>query len=424
MPKDAIGYSNTIIYKIFCNDTSVTDIYVGHTTNFIKRKYQHKVLCNSGKKLKIYDLIRQNGGWDNWTMSEIAKYNCQDATEARIREQEHYDLLMPTLNFLNPISNNEYAVLQIDKTIKIKDDIKIEDQINNNKNKFYCPQCIYFTCNKKDYNKHLTTLKHTKATCVNQKPLKIPTLYACENCNKEYKDRTGLWRHKKKCEENNNYNKPNEPNEPNEPINKKLIMMLLKENSELKNMVLDVCQKIQPINSTVNYNNINSNNKTFNLNLFLNETCKDAMNITDFVDSLKLQLSDLENVGKLGFVNGISNIIVKNLNSLDETKRPIHCSDSKREVMYIKDEDKWEKENEEKNKLRKVIKKIANKNSRLLPQFKEKYPDCNKSESKYSDQYNKLIIEAMGGSGDNDLEKEDKIIKNIAKEVTIDKNLY
>jgi hypothetical protein len=157
------------------------------------------------------------------------------------------------------------------------------------------------------------------------------------------------------------------------------------------------------------------------LNVFLNEHCKDAMNITDFVDSLKIQLSDLESVGKLGFVEGISNIIVKNLKALEVHKRPVHCSDSKREVMYIKDEDKWEKENEEKNKLRKVIKKIANKNSRLLPAFKEKYPDCGKSDSKFSDQYNKLIVEAMGGPGDNDYEKEDKIIKKIAKEVTIDK---
>jgi hypothetical protein len=146
------------------------------------------------------------------------------------------------------------------------------------------------------------------------------------------------------------------------------------------------------------------------------------MNIMDFVDSLKIQLADLESVGKLGYVEGISNIIVKNLKALDIHKRPVHCSDSKREVMYIKDENKWEKENEEKNKLRKVIKKIANKSSRLIPQFKEKYPDCGKSESMYSDQYNKLIIEAMGGSGDNDLEKEDKIIKKIAKEVIIDKN--
>jgi hypothetical protein len=144
------------------------------------------------------------------------------------------------------------------------------------------------------------------------------------------------------------------------------------------------------------------------------------MNIMDFVDSVKLQLSDLENVGKIGYVEGISSIIVKNLNSLDENKRPVHCTDAKREVMYIKDEDKWEKENENKQKMRKVIKHIAHKNSKLLADFKNKHPDCVKSESRYSDKYDKLVIEAMGGKGDNDLEKEDKIIKNIAKEVTID----
>jgi hypothetical protein len=283
---------------------------------------------------------------------------------------------------------------------------------------FNCEICDYTTCNKKDYSKHISTVKHKnmqKSTFSNEKVPEIPTTFECI-CGKTYKDRSGLWRHNKNCNKNNFEDTP--------PCDKNLIMMLIKENSELKNMVLDVCQKIQPINTNINSHNVNSNNKTFNLNVFLNEHCKDAMNITDFVDSLKLQLSDLESVGKLGFVNGISNIIVKNLNSLDETKRPIHCSDSKREIMYIKDEDKWEKENEEKNKLRKVIKKIANKNSRLLPQFKEKHPDCGRSDSKYSDQYNKLIVEAMGGSGDNDMEKEDKIIKNIAKEVTINKTLY
>jgi hypothetical protein len=147
------------------------------------------------------------------------------------------------------------------------------------------------------------------------------------------------------------------------------------------------------------------------------------MNIMDFVDSLKLQLSDLENVGKLGFVQGISNIIVKNLKALDVHKRPVHCSDSKREVMYIKDEDKWEKENEERVKLRKAIKYIAHKNSKLIPEFRAKYPDCGKSDSMKSDQFNKLVIEAMGGAGDNDMEKEDKIIKKIAKEVLINKNM-
>jgi hypothetical protein len=198
-------------------------------------------------------------------------------------------------------------------------------------------------------------------------------------------------------------------------------MLLIKENADLKHLVLDVCQKIQPLNNTVNSHNV-TNNKTFNLNVFLNETCKDAMNIMDFVDSLKIQLSDLENVGKLGFVDGISKIIMKNLNSLDETKRPVHCTDTKREVMYIKDEDKWEKENENKQKMRKVIKHVTHKNSKLLKEYKEKHPGCEKSSSKYSDQYDKLIIEAMGGKGDNDVEKEDKIIRNIAKTVTIDKS--
>jgi hypothetical protein len=145
------------------------------------------------------------------------------------------------------------------------------------------------------------------------------------------------------------------------------------------------------------------------------------MNIMDFVDSIKLQLLDLENVGKIGFVEGISDIIVKNLNSLDETKRPVHCTDSKREVMYVKDENKWEKENETKLKLRTAIKKVARKNIMLLNEFRTKYPDCLKCDSKISDKYNKLVFESMGGKGDNDVEKEDKILRNIAKEVVIEK---
>jgi hypothetical protein len=206
----------------------------------------------------------------------------------------------------------------------------------------------------------------------------------------------------------------------------KLIIQLLKQNSELikdnsefKNIMMDVIKN--GTHNITNSNNTNSNNKTFNLNLFLNETCKDAMNITDFVDSIKLQLSDLENVGKLGYVEGLSNIIVKNLNDLDITERPIHCTDKKREVLYIKDEDKWEKEDHDKKKIRKVIRKVATKNALLLPKFKEAHPDCVKSVSPFSDQYNKLIIESMGGPGDNDNEKENKIIRNISKNITIEK---
>jgi len=142
----------------------------------------------------------------------------------------------------------------------------------------------------------------------------------------------------------------------------------------------------------------------------------------DFAQSIQLQLSDLEAVGEAGYVEGISNIIVKKLKSLDITERPIHCADKKREVIYIKDQDKWEKDDDDKKKLRKVINEVACKNQRLLPKFKELHPGCNFSESKYADHYSKLVIEAMGGSGDNDEEKTEKIIRNIAKEVVIDKN--
>ena len=196
-------------------------------------------------------------------------------------------------------------------------------------------------------------------------------------------------------------------------------MMLIKENSELKNLVIKVLENNTPnntiTNNTTTNTHTNSHNKAFNLNFFLNETCKNAMNITDFVDSIKLQLSDLMDVGELGYVEGISKIIVKNLNNLDETIRPIHCTDKKRETMYIKDEGEWNKEDEKKSKLTKAVKKIADKNIRLLPQFREKYPDYDNASSKTSDKYEKIVIEAMVCDED----KNEKIIKNISKVTTI-----
>jgi NTP pyrophosphatase (non-canonical NTP hydrolase) len=168
--------------------------------------------------------------------------------------------------------------------------------------------------------------------------------------------------------------------------------------------------------------NTNSHNKTFNLNMFLNETCKNAMNINEFVDSIKLQLSDLENVGEVGYIEGISSIIIKNLNALDVTQRPIHCTDKKRETMYIKDENKWEKD-EDKSQMHKLIKRVVSKNMKMFEKYREVHPDCLKYHSNYSDQYNKIVYESMGGKGDDDYEKNEKIIKNVLKEVVVDKNL-
>ena len=280
---------------------------------------------------------------------------------------------------------------------------------------FVCESCDYVTCRKSQYERHLSTSKHknTTNTTTNTTNLvpKSSENYICE-CGKEYKHHSSLWSHKKKCNSTNDTDNNN--NEIKEL--KELMKYLMKENSELKTMMFEVIK-----NGTHN-NTTNSHNKSFNLQFFLNETCKDAMNIMDFVDSIKIQLSDLENVGKLGYVDGISNIIAKNLNSLDETKRPVHCTDTKREVMYVKDEDKWEKEADNKPKIRKLIKHVAHKNTKLLKDYKTKYPGCEKSESKYSDKYDKLIVEAFGGKGDNDDAKEDKIIKNILKEIKIEKD--
>ena len=309
------------------------------------------------------------------------------------------------------------------------------EKMPKNAEKIECCNCSFICYKQSNYDKHLLTAKHKNRTILNNLEQKMPKnatqLFLCD-CGKKYTARNSFWYHKQKCNITQENIDENIDEIKSGLTDSNVILHILKQNDEFKQLIVEQNKTILEQNSKLieickqgtsntNISNINSHNKTFNLNVFLNETCKDAMNITDFVDSLSLQLSDLENVGKVGYIEGISSIIIKNLQALEVHKRPVHCSDSKREVMYIKDEDKWEKENENKNKLRKVIKKVANKNSRLLPEFKAKHPDCGKSISKYSDQYNKLIVESMGGSGDNDLEKENKIIKKIAKEVVIDK---
>jgi hypothetical protein len=279
---------------------------------------------------------------------------------------------------------------------------------------FYCDLCDYGCCKKSSWEQHILTSKHIKAK---NGLITANKIYACEKCLINFKHQSSYCRHKKKC---NFENKTNEDTcqEINSMSDKELIIMLVKQNTEL----MDILKNNNSSQANHNTNSLNNNNnKTFNLQFFLNETCKDAMNIMDFVDSIKLQLSDLEKVGEVGYTQGISNIITTNLKALDVTQRPVHCTDKKRETMYIKDENKWEKEDDRKTKLRKAIKTIANKNIKLLPQFREKNPEYKNSTSIVSDKYDKMVLEAMGGVGDNDLEKEDKIIHNISKCVVIDK---
>jgi len=294
-------------------------------------------------------------------------------------------------------------------------------------NKYFCSICHYYTDRKSNIVCHLKTAKHMKEIIGNENKQKLSNHIFCKKCNKVYQTNAGLWKHNKKCNSlNNTYDDTNKIIE-NQLDKDQLILMLIKQNSELikettgfKNLMMEQQNVMLEVikNGTNNNNNntTNSHNKAFNLQFFLNETCKDAMNIMDFVDSIKLQLSDLEGVGEYGFVDGISNIIVKNLKELDVTERPIHCTDKKREILYVKDDNKWEKD-EEKNKIKTAIKRVANKNIRLLPVFKEKYPDCNKSVSTHSDKYNKIMVESM----DTDSNNENKIITKISKEVIVQK---
>jgi len=287
---------------------------------------------------------------------------------------------------------------------------------------YYCKFCDYNTERKSSYEKHINTAKHKEVAFGNDleskscKKLQVEHehKFRCQNCDKEFLNRSGLWKHTNKGSciktiepEPNPQQKTN--NELN--IDKELMLMLINQNKELLEIVK---------NGTTNHshNTTNSHNKAFNLNFFLNETCKNAMNITDFVDSIKLQLSDLIDVGTLGYVEGISKIIVKNLNNLDETERPIHCTDKKRETMYVKDQGQWEKEDEKNSKLTKAVKKIADKNIKLLPLFREKYPEYKNSSSRVSDKHDKMVIEVM----ETDPVKNEKIIRNISKVTTIRDN--
>jgi hypothetical protein len=298
--------------------------------------------------------------------------------------------------------------------------------------KFYCINCDYGTSRKSNYDEHILTAKHKRnsngnfcqlISSKNQQTLN----YSCQFCGKEYNNKSGLWKHKQKCNFENNENNIKGDSNNSIEITPELIFTLIKQNNEFQQTIIEQNKTIVELSkngttNTINNNNINSHNKTFNLQVFLNETCKDAMNISDFVESVKLQVSDLEHVGKVGYIEGISNIIIKNLQALEVEKRPVHCADQKREVIYVKEDNIWEKEDETNKKLRKAIRMIAHKNICMFKAFREKYPDCDEYDSKRNSQYNIIVYESRGGKGDNDYEKNSKIIKKIAKVVGIDKS--
>ena len=298
-----------------------------------------------------------------------------------------------------------------------------------NAKEFKCETCDFICFKKCDWDRHISTRKHENLTNPNYLGISADkNEFQCIKCNKIYKHLSTLSAHKKKCKTVLSSEIPetttvqDENMILNELDMKSLIVELVKSNTELQKQTLEMQQQMLDVckNSSVNNSYNNSNNKTFNMQVFLNEKCKDAMNLMDFVNSMTLDFSDLEELGELGYVEGISRQMVRKLNEMDVYKRPIHCSDLKRETIYVRDDDVWEKETELYEKLRKAIKYITKKNGDLMIPWRNAHPQCMNLQHPLNDKYLGIMNQAMGGPGEF-AESESKIIRKISKCVTIDK---
>jgi len=274
---------------------------------------------------------------------------------------------------------------------------------------FFCKNCDFISSNKKDYDRHLATDKHKMLTNVDKKTPKNPKPFQCE-CGKQYKHRQSLSVHKKKCKIKNN--EILEKMVENKTINEKDMMSVPKEMWERVMNHMDKQQEALVCLSSKSSKTINNN---FNIQIFLNENCKDALSITEFVDSLQLKLEDLLYSKQNGAIEGISNVIIKGLNELDIEKRPLHCTDIKRETLYIKDENGWEKENKDKEKLKKAIFTTQQRQARLIKEWQNENPDWADSMAKM-EEFHQFVQKIYMDDGE-----ENKVIKNIAKQVQIDK---
>jgi hypothetical protein len=316
-------------------------------------------------------------------------------------------------------------------------ELKEEKKLKKNLHRFFCESCDFKCYMKCDWERHIIRPKHVKGVKEGAKGMmgnekNVKKTYCCKNCDKHFVTQSGLWKHNLKCEYHNTLEDTNAlENIKNNEINQQqLVEYLMKENSEFKQLMIDQNKQMLELaknagnhntNSNVNINTNNSNN-SFNLNVFLNETCKDAMNIMEFVDQLQVSVKDLEETGRLGYSEGISKIFINGLKQINISDRPIHCADSKREIVYIKDKNQWTKEDGDKSLLTNAIKHVAHKNMRQIKEWTKVNPEYNDSSSKQNDRYLKIVSNSMNGSTEEETNKNyNKIIKNITKETVIEK---
>ena len=294
---------------------------------------------------------------------------------------------------------------------------------------FFCEKCNYSTTINSNYEKHKNTKKHLDNVGIDTNSLKCQC-----SCGRLFANRSGLWKHKPKCMstvqsvKNDNgeavssdlflqaINRTNELQEAFLEQNRELQNKLL----EKENYIIEQNNKLLELSNKPTYNTINNNQ--FNMNVYLNERCKDAMNIVDFVNSLKLTIEDFETTGRLGFVEGISRIFIKELKNMEIEKLPIHCTDLKRETLYIKDNDKWEKENDEKRRFKWAINKVAQLNLNQIQNWQLAYPESVVNNTPANEKFTELALVALGGRGEEQENKfREKIMKNVLKEVVLDK---
>jgi len=320
-----------------------------------------------------------------------------------------------------------------------------DKKILKNPTEYICNNCKYITQYKKDYNKHILTAKHIRITNNTNNVLIIPPKIFICICGKEYKNRQGIFKHKKTC-----HYKPIE--EPiREPVNFEpninMIIDIIKENQEFKKLIIEQSNKLLEQNikvseqnkevielhkennilinklvekeSITTINNTTNNNQKFNLNFFLNETCKDAMNIKDFIDNIKVTFEELLTIGNTGFVNGVSDIFIKRLQDMEVTKRPIHCTDVKRETIYLKEDNEWNKDEIDNKKLKQAIERVEYKNIYSLNKWCNENPDSLKLDT----DNNKIWVKIYDETLDGNEKTREKVIKNITKMVTINKEI-
>ena len=297
---------------------------------------------------------------------------------------------------------------------------------------FLCNKCNFKCSKKSNYEQHLLTRKHNMELNGNDWKSKNAV---CENCEKTFKTASGLWKHQQKCT-NKQMARQHDP-EPD--ISKRDILTILEQNQEFKQLMLDQSRQIQKqqdenqelqkqlieavkIGGSHIENQTINNNQKFNLQFFLNEQCKDAINMSDFIENMELDMEDLTETGRLGYVGGISRILVNKLQELDIYKRPLHCTDMKRETLYIRENDEWAKEDHSKEKLKEIVEKVSNKNCRNIKQWTDEHPDYQVFDSYENMEYMKLTQAVLGGLGEQECRQfKDRIVKSIIKEVMVNK---